>query len=116
MQVIAAKELSSRRELRFPPAVRLASIFAEQTVLQAVLSDLQQNKEIEILGPIPVYEREVLTGWRAFVRYEYSQGENLSKLMRSLIAVHSAGQSAFSPKSGRATRPIRVKMDDSEVI
>lgn len=116
MQLIAAKELSSRRELRFPPAVRLASIFAEQTVLQAVLSDLQQNPEIEILGPIPVYEREVLTGWRAFIRYEYSQGENLSKLMRSLIAVHSAGQTAFSPKSGRATRPIRVKMDDSEVI
>ncbi len=109
-------ELQSRRELRFPPAVRLASVSAEAELLEQVLSDLRSSPGIEVLGPMPVYEKNLVITWRAFLKYDYSQGEWLAKHLRAATLVHSSGQSAFSAKSGRAVRPIRVKMDDSEVI
>lgn len=113
---LAHQELVSRQELRFPPAVRMASISADANLLAEVLEPLKEHAGIEILGPMAIYERNVLITWRALIKYEYAKGEWLAKHLKAAMLVHSAGQSAFSAKSGRPIRPIRVKMDDSEVI
>ncbi|MEY4993909.1 MAG: hypothetical protein RIS82_1031 [Actinomycetota bacterium] len=109
-------ELESRRELRFPPAIRMASISAESGLLDSLLAELRGKPGVEVLGPMAIYDRNVLVTWRALVKYDFAQGEWLANHLKAAVLVHSAGASAVNAKSGRAMRPIRVKMDDSEVI
>jgi len=40
----------------------------------------------------------------------------LAKALQAISMRLSAGQQRFNQKSGRAMRPIRIKMDDAEVI
>ena len=113
---IAAAALAERRALRFPPAVRIASLSAEPALLADLSEELKLLPDIEILGPVPVLQtgREVES--KLIIRFEYSRGAELSAALKGISMRLSAGQSRFNPKSGRAMRPIRIKMDDPEVI
>jgi len=113
---IAEHELSSRLELRFPPAIRLASIGSSKDLIQKLISDLAEMSDYEILGPIPINERGIEKEWRVLIKYEYSEGSALSAALKAIALKLSSGQQRFSVKSGRPVRPIRIKMDDVEVI
>jgi primosomal protein N' (replication factor Y) len=113
---IAAHELASRVELRFPPAIRLASIGANKELIQEVVTNLAQLGGLEILGPLPVSEQGVEKEWRVLIKYEFSEGPKLAEALKALSLKLSAGNQRFSARSGRALRPIRIKMDDVEVI
>ena len=114
---IAAAELASRRELRFPPAVRMASISGEAELLQRVSASLSEDPRIEVLGPMPIQSRDSgATDWRALLRFEYSNGAELAHFLKAQVLLLTAGSKRVSAKSGRAQRPIRIKMDDAEVI
>ena len=114
---IAASELASRRELRFPPAVRIASISGEAELLQKVTAVLAEDPRFEVLGPMPIASRDSShADWRALLRFEYSQGAELAHFLKAQILLLTAGSKRVSSKSGRAQRPIRIKMDDAEVI
>lgn len=113
---IAAHELSSRLELRFPPAIRLASIGSDKELIQQVVSDLSEIDGVEILGPMPIVERGVEIEWRVLIKYEYAQGSALAETLKAVSLKLSSGQQRFSVKSGRPMRPIRIKMDDVEVL
>ena len=114
---IATAELASRRELRFPPAVRMASISGEAELLQKVSASLAEDPRFEVLGPMPVPSRDQASAdWRALLRFEYSQGAELAHFLKAQILLLTAGSKRVSSKSGRAQRPIRIKMDDAEVI
>ena len=114
---IAAAELATRRELRFPPALRMASISGEADLLQKVSAALAEDPRIEVLGPMPVHSRDQgVQDWRALLRFEYSQGAELAHFLKAQILLLTAGSKRVSAKSGRAQRPIRIKMDDAEVI
>lgn len=113
---IAHREFATRAELRFPPAIRLASIGSNKELIQLVQEELAGQPNLEVLGPIPMTERGVNTEWRILIKYEYSDGAKLAELLKGLSLKLSAGQQRVSPKSGRAMRPIRIKMDDVEVI
>lgn len=114
---IAASELAARRELRFPPAVRIASISGEAELLQRVTATLAEDPRIEVLGPMPIASRDQgAQDWRALLRFEYSQGAELAHFLKAQILLLTAGSKRVSAKSGRAQRPIRIKMDDAEVI
>jgi primosomal protein N' (replication factor Y) len=113
---MAQREYATRAELRFPPAIRLASIGASKELIQTVQTELANQPKIEVLGPLPVTERGVSSEWRLLIKYEYSDGSKLAESLKALSLKLSAGQQRVSAKSGRAMRPIRIKMDDVEVI
>jgi primosomal protein N' (replication factor Y) len=96
---ISAHELNQRRELRFPPAVRMASLAGERDLL---------DMPIQIAG--------ANSDWRALLRYEYGQGAALAALLKAQVLQSTAGHRRVSAKSGRAMRPIKINMDDTEVI
>ena len=113
---ISQREFASRAELRFPPAIRMASVGSTKELIQELQGQLTEHANFEILGPIPIVERGVNTEWRLLIKYEYSDGLKLAEILRSISLRLSAGQQRLSVKSGRAMRPIRIKMDDVEVI
>jgi primosomal protein N' (replication factor Y) len=113
---IAYREYANRAELRFPPAIRLASIGSTKALIQEVQNELAQELNLEVLGPMPVENRGVNSEWRILIKYEYGDGAKLAELLKSISLKLSAGQQRLSAKSGRAMRPIRIKMDDVEVI
>jgi primosomal protein N' (replication factor Y) len=107
---IAHHEYHSRAELRFPPFIRMASLSGERDLLNKVLGALP--KDIEILGPMPETSKNASTDdWRALIRYEYSQGASLAATLKTQVLLATAGSKRVSAKSGRAQRPIQIKMD-----
>ena len=113
---LAEQELASRLELRFPPAIRLASIGASKDLIQEVATSLAQLGGLDILGPMPITEHGVEREWRVLVKYDYSEGPRLAEQLKATSLKLSSGNQRFSSRSGRAVRPIRIKMDDVEVI
>lgn len=113
---LAENELRQRRELRFPPAVRMASLTGERDLLHKVLTEIENQPGVEILGPMPLPSVGSNNDWRALLRFEYSQGAALSSMLKAQILLATAGSKRVSSKSGRAVRPIKINMDDSEVI
>jgi primosomal protein N' (replication factor Y) len=111
---IAAQELASRIELRFPPAIRLASVGANKELIQEVAVEIGAG--FEVLGPIPVIDNNVDKEWRVLIKYEYSDGQKLAETLKAISLKLSSGNQRFSSRSGRSVRPIRIKMDDVEVI
>jgi primosomal protein N' (replication factor Y) len=107
---IANHEYLSRAELRFPPFIRMASLSGERELLTKVLESLPSD--IEILGPMPVTAKNAaVDDWRALIRYEYSQGATLAATLKAQVLLATAGSKRVSAKSGRAQRPIQIKMD-----
>ncbi|WP_344056525.1 primosome assembly protein PriA, partial [Prauserella halophila] len=90
---LAESELAERRELGFPPAVRMASIDAAPDALAAALDELAPPDSAEILGPVPLgevdedgnAERE-----RALVRVPRGDGRALAAAVHTLNAVRGA--------------------------
>jgi primosomal protein N' (replication factor Y) len=113
---IANNELRTRQELKFPPAIRLASIGASKSLIAEIVEELSSVPNIQILGPVPISNQGIETEWRVLIKYEYSQGAQLAGELKALSLKLSAGQHRVSARSGRAMRPIRIKMDDVEVI
>jgi primosomal protein N' (replication factor Y) len=107
---IAHHEYHSRAELRFPPFIRMASLTGERELLNKVLEALPA--EIEVLGPMPVTAKgAAVDDWRALIRYEYAQGAALAATLKTQVLLATAGSKRVSAKSGRAQRPIQIKMD-----
>ncbi|MFM6977511.1 MAG: hypothetical protein ACKOWR_02175 [Micrococcales bacterium] len=111
---IASQELTERRELDFPPALRLASIQGEKTVAAAVIQELDQIK-YQILGPINLKSDKTDIDQRYVIKYQYAQGPELATSLKSAIAKLSSGTVRIGA-NGRSSRAIRVRMDDPEVI
>jgi hypothetical protein len=93
--------------------------------LVANLADaLPKQGSLEILGPL--LQNEAMANsknpalaapvWRYLIRFEYGIGELLAKELKARAMIVNAGNRAVSAKSGRVSRAVRVRMDDSEVI
>lgn len=113
---ISKHELNTRIELKFPPSIRLATVGAAPNLLEEVVQSLRDVPRIELLGPVPIIEKGLESEWRVLIKYEYSEGLDLAQALQAISMKLSAGQQRFNSKSGRAMRPIRIKMDDVEVI
>ncbi|MEC3976699.1 primosome assembly protein PriA, partial [Amycolatopsis sp. H20-H5] len=106
----AAQELSERRELGFPPAVRMASVEGTPDAVASVLGDLPLPESGEVLGPVALgesdddgnSERE-----RALIRVSRADGKALA------AAIHAASARRDARK---ATEPVRVQVDPLDLI
>jgi primosomal protein N' (replication factor Y) len=108
----ARGELADRRRLRFPPAVRVASLTGTlDAVAKAV--DAVTVPAADVLGPV-----EVATGIvRTILRFDYAAGpEVASDLRAEVIRSATSRRRSLAAKSSGA-RPavtLRVRMDDVE--
>jgi len=119
----AAAQLADRRTLRFPPAVRVATLTGTPKAVTDAVSSLSAGTFIDVLGPTPV---ESVRGpkqasvasdaVRAIVRFEYAHGAAVAAALRSAI-IRSATK-ARRPRGDRGYRPpptLRVRFDDPEI-
>ena len=128
---IAAEELAGRRELNFPPAFRMGSLTGPRQLIEQIVSGITEvsikTGAIEVLGPLLQTANPAQTpklnvanqsepNWRYIIRFEYSVGETLAKELKARVLSANSGNRAINAKSGRASRAVRLKLDDSEVI
>lgn len=111
---LARTELMQRRELGFPPALRMASITAESGLAEKMVSQLAAQpglSGIQVLGPQISLEMH-----RYLIKYDYSVGLTLAAELRARAFGVSVGLVRQSKSTGRNSRAVKVKMDDAEVI
>jgi primosomal protein N' (replication factor Y) len=123
----AAAELADRRQLRFPPAVRVASVTGTGAEVAAALESLAELPGLDVLGPVahepetagPAQPARAATGpapVRAIVRFGYPAGDEVARTLKAAIVRNAA--SRRKPK-GAAFRPaptLRVRFDDPELL
>jgi len=117
---LAERELAERRELGFPPAVRLATLTASAQACEELLVLLKLPPSAEVLGPVPLPDQPVLGHGggptandelaqplvRYLVRAPRAEGAALAK------ALH-AGQSVRS--AAKASEHVRVQLDPADI-
>ncbi len=110
----AERELAERRELRFPPAVRLAALTGPGDALQEVLDAAQLPAGAEVLGPVAVADgggpgprEDGPAAARMLVRVDRQQGTALAAALRAAQAVRSARKDAGV---------VRLQLDPAELL
>ncbi|MFJ8580804.1 primosomal protein N' [Micromonospora sp. NPDC093277] len=94
----AARELAERRELGFPPAVRMASVTGPAEAVSDLLAGARLPADAEVLGPVPADEgRE-----RMLVRVPRARAAALAE------ALHAA---AGQRSARKAADPVRLQVD-----
>jgi primosomal protein N' (replication factor Y) len=100
---LAARELADRRELRFPPAVRVASITGTPDAVADLLAAARLPDDAELLGPVPAPDGQE----RMLVRVSRSGGRTLAAALHSAAGVRSAR---------KARDPVRIRVDPLELL
>lgn len=109
----AARELSDRRTLRFPPAVRTASLIGPAEVVTAALDDLPDEIRREVLGPVSLDDGTV----RAIVRVDYaSAGPTAAALRAAAISQALKRRKGAPGKTFRPAPTLKVRFDDPEIL
>ncbi|MGH3272821.1 MAG: primosomal protein N' [Streptosporangiaceae bacterium] len=108
----ADRELAERRELRFPPAARMAALSGPHAAVRALLDAARLPAGAEVLGPVPVAGSAVrpppdADAVRFLVRVPRSGGTELA-------AVLHAGQAARTARKEPGT--VRLELDPAELI
>ncbi len=120
-------ELRDRHLLRYPPAVRVASVTGGRAEVERALDALGELGGVDVLGPAPwsaarpgdVGDQSGAPLVRAIVRFEYAEGSEVAKRLRGALVADAAGSSSrvAGRRSGRA-RPeaLRLRFDDRGVF
>ncbi|NUU05550.1 primosomal protein N' [Leifsonia sp. C5G2] len=122
----AHEELVDRRELRFPPAVRLASVTGAEATVDEVLAAVDPALLIDVLGPAAVEPdagparatRASADQVRAVLRFEYARGAEVAAAVRAAV-VKNATRRRRAPAGKPGYRPaptLRVRFDDPEIL
>ncbi|MGX5680404.1 primosomal protein N' family DNA-binding protein [Schumannella luteola] len=108
----AASELADRRRLRFPPAVRVATLTgAVEAVSRAV--EASGAPAVDVLGPVDIGPSTV----RTILRFDYAKGTEMAATLRSeVIRAATSRRRPAVPKGTRAPSPptLKVRFDDVE--
>ncbi|WP_449281470.1 primosomal protein N' family DNA-binding protein [Leucobacter sp.] len=116
-------ELRDRHALRYPPAVRVASVSGGPDEVERALQQLSGLAGVDHLGPTPIPPggpAKTPAGLvRAIVRFDYAQGDEVASRLRGALVADAAGSS--SRTRGRApgrARPeaLRLRFDDRGVF
>lgn len=119
-EAVAEDELADRRRLRFPPAVRIATLTGTPATVDSALKDLKallteaEWAKMDTLGPVPTDDGAV----RAIVRFDYAIGAAVSRHLRALVVKNATTRrsKAGSPPGHRPPPTLRVRFDDSEIM
>jgi primosomal protein N' (replication factor Y) len=100
---LAARELAERRELKFPPAVRVAALSGVPEAVAELVATAHLPDGAEVLGPVQLAEDGQE---RTLVRGPRSAGLAIAAALREASAVRSAR---------KAPDPVRVQVDPLEL-
>jgi len=104
--------LADRRRLRFPPAVRVATVTGTLDAVTTALSTLEVESS-DLLGPVDTEPGSV----RTIVRFDYNAGTRVAAALRAeVIRNATTRRRAASVKGPRPPLPpsLRVRFDDVE--
>ena len=96
---LAERELEGRRELGFPPAVRIASLSGTPAGIEELLAAARLPESTDTLGPVPLPDEQQ----RVLLRVPRSDGMALAGALREATGVRSARK---APDSVGETAPI----------
>ena len=112
----ARAELVDRRQLRFPPAVRVATVSGStQAVADAVAA--VQGDASDILGPVDIPSTDgSAPKVRTIVRFDYAKGPEVAQALRAELVRNATGKRRPPVKSQQfVPRPtLRIRFDDVE--
>jgi len=112
----ARAELVDRRQLRFPPAVRVATVTGStQAVADAVAA--VQGDASDILGPVDIPSTDgTAPKVRTIVRFDYAKGAEVASALRAELVRNATGKRRPPVKSQQfVPRPtLRIRFDDVE--
>ena len=112
----ARAELVDRRQLRFPPAVRVATVSGSvQAVADAVAA--VQGEASDVLGPVDVPSTDgSAPKVRTIVRFDYAKGTEVASALRAELVRNATGKRRPPVKSQQfVPRPtLRIRFDDVE--
>lgn len=111
-EVYAAAELVDRRRLRFPPAVRVATVTGDVAMVEKAVLALSEVDHTDVLGPVEV----VSGGVRAIVRFDYARGSAVASALRAeVIRAATTRRKRLSGTASRGALPtLKVRFDDLE--
>ncbi|WP_167139689.1 primosomal protein N' [Diaminobutyricimonas sp. TR449] len=105
-------ELADRRRLRFPPAVRVATVTGAPDAVATAVGALEATG-IDVLGPVELPDGVV----RGIIRFDYAAGATVAATLRSeVIRAATNRRRAAAGRGGRGPLkpPFRVRFDDVE--
>jgi primosomal protein N' (replication factor Y) len=108
----ARSELADRRSLRFPPAVRVATVTGALDAVADAISTVPVDT-VDILGPVDIGEGTV----RTIVRFDYNHGAEIADGLRAEVVRSAAKRrKAFGAKGprGPVAPLLKVRFDDVE--
>ena len=113
----AERELAERAELRFPPAVRMATVTGSSAAVAEFVGSVGLPDAAEVLGPVPVEPGSSANGAehaaepreRALIRIPRADGLALARALHAAQAARSARKDGVGPKA------VRVQLDPAEV-
>jgi primosomal protein N' (replication factor Y) len=110
----ARAELVDRRRLRFPPAVRVATVTGGVDEVSRVVAGLSQEEVVgpqDVLGPV-----DVATGVeRTIIRFDYARGAAIAAALRSqLIRAATSRRKIPRTDRGRTVPNLKIRLDDVE--
>lgn len=111
----AATELAARRALRFPPAVRVASVTAGHAAAARAVEAVRGIEGVDVLGPAPTGD-EGAGLQRAIVRFDYGAGARVARELRAeMIRVATERRRPVAGRPVRRPPVLRVRFDDPDV-
>jgi primosomal protein N' (replication factor Y) len=99
----AARELTERRELRFPPAVRMASVTGTPSAVAELVAAARLPSGAEVLGPVPTGPEEE----RMLIRVPRGEAAALARALREAVATRTVR---------KAAEPVRVQVDPLDLF
>lgn len=113
-------EISDRKLLRYPPAVRVASVTGGAPEVERAISTLADLPGVDVIGPAPAESPDAGARLvRAIVRFDYAQGTEVAKRLRGALVADAAGSSSriAGRSRGRArAESLRLRCDDRGVF
>ena len=96
------RELRERRELRLPPAVRIASVTGPAALVADITRDtIETFPGTDILGPVRVDDDRV----RSVLRFSYTVGSEVAKHLRAAVISRALSKTP-------AAKRLRIVLDD----
>jgi primosomal protein N' (replication factor Y) len=105
----ARTELADRRRLRFPPAVRVATLTgALEAVARAVVA--VGIEESDVLGPVDIGPNAV----RTILRFDYGRGVDVAADLRAEVIRAATSRRRAPGQRGPGAPTLRARLDDVE--
>jgi primosomal protein N' (replication factor Y) len=111
LSAYARGELADRRRLRFPPAVRVATVTGDATSVEKALEAVADLERVDVLGPTEVESGAV----RAIVRFDYAEGAAVASALRAEVIRNATSRRKRVAAPARPALPtLKVRFDDTE--